>query len=318
MRQIAPTETSAPVAAHYAVYRAVVVPHALCQSLCLVLRAMHHRVPFHSAPALFQRSYPLTVFPSPSTRPTPSPRYDAAYFAWEKRRERLWDAVSTHRVGCRMREPDLITLAECDCYAGFWRERLRERGYDSIWRKRPRDCSPDGCCIGWRSSTFELVATAGYDFGTQLNKPPDRVCLFALLKWRRDPTVQLVVATTHLQRDPESETHQLARGFQYGSIFRKLLSFASAHGAEDAPVVFTGDLNSKDCDELAGIARALVRLLSSPTHPLLWSVTDAPTPATTVTEERQLRIDYVLYQSDSLALTGAHFFRKSEKELRKS
>ena len=148
MRQIAPTETSAPVAAHYAVYRAVVVPHALCQPLCLVLRAMHHRVPFHSAPALFQGSYPSTVSPSPSTRPIPSPRYDAAYFAWEKRRERLWDAVSTHRVGCRMREPDLITLAECDCYAGFW-------------RYRPRDCSPDGCCTGWRSSTFELVATAG-------------------------------------------------------------------------------------------------------------------------------------------------------------
>ena len=33
------------------------------------------------------------------------------------------------------------------------------------------------------------------------------------------------------------------------------------------PVVLTGDLNAKDCDELAGTARALVRLLSSPTHP---------------------------------------------------
>ena len=81
------------------------------------------------------------------------------------------------------------------------------------------------------------------------------------------------------------------------------------------PVVLTGDLNAKDCDELAGIARALVRLLSTPTrpppwppspppllqplleprcrptHPLLWSVLDAPTPATTVTEERTLRME---------------------------
>ena len=61
-------------------------------------------------------------------------------------------------------------------------------------------------------------------------------------------------------------------------------------------MVLTGDLNAKDCDELAGIARTLVRLLSSPTHPLLWSVMDAPTSATTVTEERNLRIDYLLYQ----------------------
>ena len=68
--------------------------------------------------------------------------------------------------------------------------------------------------------------------------------------------------------------------------------------------MLTGDLNAKDCDELAGIARALVRLLSSPTHPLLWSVMDAPTPPTTITEERHLRIDYLLYQSAALSLTG--------------
>lgn len=37
---------------------------------------------------------------------------------------------------------------------------------------------------------------------------------------------------------------------------------------------------------------------------MLWSVTDVPTPPTTVTEERQLRIDYLLYQSTSLRLTG--------------
>lgn len=70
------------------------------------------------------------------------------------------------------------------------------------------------------------------------------------------------------------------------------------------PVVLTGDMNAKDCDELAGVARALVRLLSSPTHPLLWSVMDAPTPPTTITEERHLRIDYLLYQSSALTLTG--------------
>ena len=112
------------------------------------------------------------------------------------------------------------------------------------------------------------------------------------------------MATTHLERSPDSADAQVARGFQYGSIFRELLAFASANDAEEVPVVLTGDLNAKDCDELAGTARALVRLLKSPTHPLLWSVMDAPTPATTVTEERQMRIDYLLYQSAAVSLTG--------------
>ena len=67
------------------------------------------------------------------------------------------------------------------------------------------------------------------------------------------------------------------------------------------PVVLTGDLNAKDCNELAGIARALVRLLSSPTHPLLWSVLDAPTSPTTVTNERSIRIDYLLCADHAMA-----------------
>lgn len=230
--------------------------------------------------------------------------YDAAYFRWEVRRERLYQAVRSHHVGCREREPDIITLAECDCYHTFWKHRLEMGGFNSTWRKRPRNVSADGCCIAWRARTFGLIATGGYDFGSSMSRTADRTCLFALLYWRRDPTVRLLVATTHLARNPESEKQLLARGYQYGSLFRELLLFAHQHNAMDVPVVLTGDLNAKDCDELAGIARALAMLLSAPTHPLLWSVVDAPTPATTVTEDRHLRIDYVLYQSESLSLTG--------------
>jgi len=47
-----------------------------------------------------------------------------------------------------------------------------------------------------RSSTFELLASGGYDFGSALSRSPDRTCHFALLAWRRDPTVRLLVATT--------------------------------------------------------------------------------------------------------------------------
>jgi Ca2+-binding EF-hand superfamily protein/exonuclease III len=178
-------------------------------------------------------------------------------------------------------------------------------GFESVWRKRPLDKSGDGCAIAWRNSTFELEATSGFDFGSSRESTrPDRTCAFALLKWRRDPTARVLVATTHLARGPELEEQRFARGYQYGKLFRELLEFAAEHHAENVPVVLTGDLNAQDCDELAGIARSLVRLLSAPTHPLLWSVMDAPTPPTTYTDARSMRIDYVLYQSANLALTG--------------
>jgi len=233
--------------------------------------------------------------------------YDRNFFAWERRRERLWGALREVQVGCRRRSPDLLTLAECDHYDDYWEGTLRSGGYDSVWRRRPRAGCTDGSVIAWRASTFSLVAEGGFDFGNSLetmDTKKDRTCLFTLLRWRRDPSARLLVATTHLARDPESAKQQYARGFQYGVIFRELLAFANANDAEDVPVVLTGDLNAKDCDELAGIARTLVRLLSSPTHPLLWSVMDAPTGNTAITEERELRIDYMLYQSASLSLIG--------------
>ncbi|KAL3919479.1 MAG: hypothetical protein SGPRY_005618 [Prymnesium sp.] len=161
--------------------------------------------------------------------------YDRRCFTWESRSERLWLAVSTHRVGCRVRSPDVITLAECDRYEEFWYNKFDSAGYQSIWRKRPRDVSRDGCAIAWRSSTFELVAHGGFDFGSRMgSSKPDRTCVFALLSWRRDPTVRLLVATTHLARNPLDGEQQMARGFQYGSLFRELLAFAGAHDAEEA------------------------------------------------------------------------------------
>jgi hypothetical protein len=227
--------------------------------------------------------------------------YNERCFRWELRREKLWDVVERSNA-------DIITLAECDCFETFWKGRFEAAGYEVTFRKRPRNSSPDGCVIAWRASTFELLEVGGFDFGSGLDRKPDRTCLFSLLRWRRDPSQRLVVATVHLARMAtsvaEAADQLFARGFQYGMLFRELLAFAGANGAEDVPVVLTGDLNAKDCDELAGIARALVRLLSSPTHPLLWSIMDAPTPPTTITEERSLRIDYLLYQSAALSLVA--------------
>lgn len=224
---------------------------------------------------------------------------DRDVFSWEKRSARLWERV-------RREEPDVLTLVECDHYDDFWLPRLEAAGYDCRWRKRPRESSRDGCCVAWRRSLLELAAHDGVDFGdsleSQLSGKLDRTCLFALLRFRHDPSTLMLIATTHLARNPENPRQIWSRGYQYGLLFRELLGFAERHAALDAPVILTGDLNAQDCDELAGIERALVILAAAPAHPLLWSVADAPTPPTTKTDARCMRIDYMLYQTAKLQL----------------
>ena len=54
--------------------------------------------------------------------------YDRDVFQWHVRRDKLFERVAWHRVGCRERSPDVITLAECDHYDDFWRERFEQTG----------------------------------------------------------------------------------------------------------------------------------------------------------------------------------------------
>ena len=281
---------------------------------------------------------------------------DADVFAWRKRSARLWAEVS--RADC-----DVVTLAECDHYADFWEPRLRGAGYESIWRKRPRGSSADGCTIGWRAATFELVAEGGVDFADSIEKQAkgqlDRTFLVSLLRFRRNPSQRLLVATTHLARNPEKKSQTLPRSFQYSLLFRELLTFATAHDAVQAPlapqpplaplapkdssshiwqvpVVLTGDLNAQCVDELSGIAKGIAVMMGGfdkvhpshiwqalPTqpfpymagaprphgpshiwqvHPGLTALLDVPTGPTTKTDAREMRIDYVLYQTSKLVL----------------
>ena len=234
--------------------------------------------------------------------------YDDRHFRWAERRHRL--AAQVEGAGA-----DLLTLVECDDYGDFWQPTLEGLGYDSVWRKRPRDSSRDGCAIGWRSDRFELVASSGHDFADEVgcdSSRLDRTALFALLQWRGGggggggggPPTRVVVVSTHLARNPEDPSKTWARGYQYACLFGELRAFAAANGALDAPVIVTGDLNSKAVDVLAGITRALMALMPRPCHPMLWAVKDVPTPPTTSTEVRTMRIDYVLYQSQALKLLG--------------
>ena len=228
-------------------------------------------------------------------------RCDKETFDWSVRSPRLWADVKAAGT-------DLITLVECDHYDDFWRDRLQAAGYSSVWRKRPRGNSPDGCTIAWRNSTFELIAHDGVDFADSIDGQArgelDRTLLLALLQFKRNPQQRVVIATTHLARNPENRQQHLPRGYQYGLLFRELLVFAAAHGALDAPVVIAGDLNAQCVDELSELSKGVAAVCGGmeKAHPVLWSIRDAPTSATTRTEVRQCRIDYVLYQTSKLVL----------------
>lgn len=56
---------------------------------------------------------------------------DTRDFPFEIRAPRLLDVI-------RDADADVISLVECDEYDEFWRDRLEELGYGSVWHKRPR------------------------------------------------------------------------------------------------------------------------------------------------------------------------------------
>lgn len=59
--------------------------------------------------------------------------------------------------------PTLFPTPRTRLREDHFRPALAELGYDSLWRKRPRANSHDGCCIAWRRP-FELLATESVDF----------------------------------------------------------------------------------------------------------------------------------------------------------
>ena len=105
----------------------------------------------------------------------------------------------------RAADPDVFSLVECDEYEAFWRGRLEELGYGSVWHKRPRASAPDGCCLGFRERDWALDAhrTVSYD-------DHDRAALMGVLR-RKDTGERFVFVSTHLARNPESLKQQGVR-----------------------------------------------------------------------------------------------------------
>ena len=137
--------------------------------------------------------------------------YNERYFVWEVRRAKLLDTV----LGTGA---DLISLVELDLYESFWQPSMHKYGYDSVYRKRPRASSRDGCGIFWRRKLFTLEADDHLDFvdrqcqetGAQSK---DRCALFVLLRHVHSGE-RILFISTHLARNPECPTQTKMRAKQ--------------------------------------------------------------------------------------------------------
>lgn len=232
------------------------------------------------------------------------------HFDWETRKVRLLKDIAS-------KDCDIMSLVELDAY-DYFADGLSSH-WDSIFAKRPRQCSKDGCGIFWRRSKFELVERISVEFTDSVQadgrEMKDRICLMALLRHKSTGTT-LVVISTHLARDPDDEKKTLIRARQLSQLMQSLTDFTLKFDATEAPVILMGDLNAKHFGEIRGIARLSWQTRGDAAHPFLWSATDVPTGPTSVTRCRRSRIDVVQYLSSQLeVLSIAPLPRLEENEV---
>eukprot|EP00440_Ansanella_granifera_P013893 gb/GFBE01015094.1/.p1 GENE.gb/GFBE01015094.1/~~gb/GFBE01015094.1/.p1 ORF type:complete len:686 (+),score=125.29 gb/GFBE01015094.1/:1-2058(+) len=218
------------------------------------------------------------------------------FFRWDKRSIKLIDTI-------RELDADVMSLVELDHYDFFARSLDDE--WDSVFRKRPRQASHDGCGVFWRRSKFTLEASKGFDMvdgsDDKGRDKKDRSCLMVLLRWRNcKSSNRLVVVSTHLAKDPYNKAQTAIRVRQVTQIMAGLTDFTTMHSASECPVVFLGDLNARHFGEIRGIARTVWQIKGTPIHKFLWGASDVNTGATSITKARQCRIDCVQYLSSHM------------------
>lgn len=228
-------------------------------------------------------------------------RRDAQHFAWDQRKDRLVRVIQDMDV-------DILSLVECDHYEDFFKSRLADIGYDSIWRKRPRQSSKDGCCIAWRREKFECFSNSSIEYVDKFDavaqkNVKDRIALVSLMRVVLTGDV-ICFVSTHLARNPEDADTDRLRARQIGQVLRKVSSFVQEQGFPDAPVLLAGDMNATSFGRLRGIASAISLMTSNNTfiHPFTFDCRDIPTGATSCTTARNVRIDAIMYQSQRLEL----------------
>uniref|UniRef100_A0A7S1AGP9 EF-hand domain-containing protein n=1 Tax=Noctiluca scintillans TaxID=2966 RepID=A0A7S1AGP9_NOCSC len=216
------------------------------------------------------------------------------HFQWETRKQLLVETI-------RNLDADVISLVELDQH-DFFSKALCD-SWDSVFHKRPRQASLDGCGVFWRRSKFDLDSWVALDFedcyDRQGRTQRDRVCLFVLLRWKSCGN-PLVVVSTHLARNPEDRAQTVIRVRQVTQLMQWLTEFTGERDVADAPVILLGDLNSQHFGEIRGIARSVWQIKGDPMHPFLWTASEVPTGATSITKARQCRIDIVQYLCSQL------------------
>mmetsp|Transcript_65883 Transcript_65883/g.157498 ORF Transcript_65883/g.157498 Transcript_65883/m.157498 type:complete len:625 (-) Transcript_65883:46-1920(-) len=227
-------------------------------------------------------------------------RIDSEFFAWEKRKPMLVSAITRLRA-------DIVSLVELDQYDEFFSGEFDRLGYDSAWFKRPRQSSKDGCGVLWRRSRFDFVAKHGFFYNDDVRGSKDRAALMVLLRLRNDRNnSMLLFCSTHLARNPECSGKQRAiRLRQAAQLFRELNAFAVKQNClNSVPVMIGGDWNTTSMEEVRTVCAALLMLQQkrSSAHPLLWACGEVPTPSTSVTAARDMRIDHLLFQESMLQL----------------
>lgn len=157
---------------------------------------------------------------------------------------------------------------------------------------------------------FELVASKHLEYTDNYNEETglhakDRVALMVLLRARISGDCVCFVST-HLARNPENLNLDRLRARQIGQLIRALSTFIIEQHAYTASVVLTGDLNAQSFSRLRGIAMTATLLREDTfVHPVMFDCCDVPTGATSVTSNRNMRIDAILYQSRRLELIDA-------------
>ena len=236
-------------------------------------------------------------------------------FAWDARKHQLMATI-------RELDADVLSLVECDHFEDFFKAELWALGYDTMWSKRPRPNSDDGCCIAWKRHLFVVDAPTAveeyvdrYDAAT--NKTyKDRIALLVLLRLKGTSQSVLVVST-HLTRNPEDPKMDSLRAKQIGQVLRRITTFTAEQACtQHTPVVLAGDLNATSFQKLRGIANAVTLMVdddaNAKLHPFTFDCKEVPTGKTSVTAARDVRIDALLFQSQKLMLVDS----KPAKQLR--
>jgi len=228
---------------------------------------------------------------------------DAEVFAWHVRRPKIVQTVLSL-------DADLVSLVELDQYESFFRGAFENAGYGSLWMKRPRPESADGCAILYKKNKMELIASHGFSYHDDLHATRrDRVALMALFSVKhgcQGEDNRILFVSTHLARNPENEQQTLVRIRQVCELMLELRKFASSHDCMHVPVVVAGDWNAGNMQRLRFMALALFSLQSlvHSAHPLLLGGMDVPTSKTSFTLHRRSRIDYLMYQETLLRPTA--------------